>query len=207
MNQFIVTLAAVFAVGTAQAKVTASKSPASAKTTTVTKTSNPTKVTTNREATTSPAASRTAIVERTTTSRTTVPLYATADAAMMVGGGSAYPGFGIGVHAKVENTVPLFAGVDTGSFLYTSGDFGMMFPLLASAHTRIQATEKLFPVVGVALGPVFSTTGKTVTFGMFFKPGLNVVLNKTVELNAEPRLGLIDSTFVFAPHVGATFTL
>lgn len=136
------------------------------------------------------------------------PLEATAAAAVAIGGGSTLPGLTFSVGAMVAREVHLYVGGDFGMF-FTTGPFAMIFTVFPSAYFKIPAAPKFTPRIGLSLGPVFSTGGglSAVRFGLLFKPGIDVMLSNKIALNFEGRLGVFDSSFVFIPQLGATFTL
>jgi hypothetical protein len=130
--------------------------------------------------------------------------YLTPSPGVIIGGGTGLPGFNLQFGAKVVRRLPLHVTVDAGPYFY-SGYYGfrVAVPILFGADYEffIPGSNVSF-VAGVNFGPVVSSA---VTFGMLFRPGINVSLERGLDFSFEPRFGVIGGFFAFVPQLGIRF--
>lgn len=127
--------------------------------------------------------------------------YITPSPGVIIGGGTGLPGFNVQFGAKVVRRLPLHVTVEAGPYFY-SGVYGfrLAVPVLFGADYEIHlARSPVSFIAGVNFGPVISSV---VTFGMLFRPGINVNIDRGLDFNFEPRFGVLDGYFVFVPQLG-----
>ncbi len=131
------------------------------------------------------------------------------DGAIMATDGQDAAGVNIGIAQRLEAATPLYIGAELGSFLTTGASTHVIFPLLGQAYYQLEFKSVVHPLIGVMAGPVISTGENdfTIDLGAFIRPGMNIELGRKAVLNLETRLGVIGSTFVFMPQVGAIFPI
>ena len=125
---------------------------------------------------------------------------------LIPGAGSAYPGFALSFAIATNLEIPLYVGVDTGYYFETSPTYGGHLPLMATMYAEFTPASKIRPIIGVSAGPTFGISRPTV-FGMLLKPGVNVHVTSSIEVNIESRVGVLGSTLVFMPQIAACFAL
>ncbi len=133
----------------------------------------------------------------------------------------------IGALTEVSQNSNLFVGADLGLNLWyynTAGVVGSRIPtgttgiqLLPTAIYRFQVAGSLFPYVGLSVGPHVAISSFTLggvrqsetdlQFELLFRPGFFITLGRTVSLQVEAKLGVLDSDFIFLPQANAVFAL
>jgi len=128
-------------------------------------------------------------------------------AGFLIGGGAASPGVGIGFSTHISRTAPVYLGIDTGSYFHTS-PFAWIIPIMPTIKYLFFGNTALVPTLGLSLGPVFGIGDyNSVSFGMLFKPGVQININRQLDFFFEPRLGVIGSIFTFDPELSAVFQI
>ncbi len=127
-------------------------------------------------------------------------------AGFLIGGGSAAPGVGVGFSTRITSRAPVYLGVDTGSYFYSS-PFAWVIPIMPMVKYMFYGNTPFVPTLGLSMGPVFGIGSgvSAVSFGMFFKPGVQFNVNHDFNIFFEPRLGVIGSSFIFDPEISALF--
>jgi len=145
----------------------------------------------------------------TFTAPSTAPTVLNLDGGMMIGGGDALPGAEIGISSRISDDMPLYLGAEFGAFLRGESPSYAVFPLMPTIYAQFQVSPRVRPILGVIAGPVISTGGgfSSVRFGFFGRPGINFDLGRTASLKIETRFGVIGSTVIFLPEVGAVFAI
>ena len=128
-------------------------------------------------------------------------------AGFLIGGGAASPGVGIGFHTHLTNSAPVYLGLDTGSYFHTS-PFAWIIPLMPTIKYLFFGNAMLVPTLGLSMGPVFGLGDfNSISFGMLFKPGVQMNINRQLDIFFEPRFGVVGSTFIFDPEISAVFSI
>lgn len=137
-------------------------------------------------------------------------------------------GFGAGVDFTMATGDSLYVGMDTGYYRFrqtVSTPSGISLsltyssiPVLASVLYRFTfGSSQLHPYIGVAAGASLSTgsfdssssgaSSTTFVFEVLSRAGLEIDLGGGISLMAEPKVGIIDGSFIFLPQVGVAFAL
>lgn len=126
---------------------------------------------------------------------------------MLIGNGTTAPGVGISFSTHITNA-PVFIGLDTGSY-FVASPFSWIIPALLMVKYDFRNFGILTPTIGLSLGPTLGlgNVQNTMTFAMFFKPGLQIALTREIDFVVEPRLGVIGSNFYFDPEINVQFNL
>jgi hypothetical protein len=127
-------------------------------------------------------------------------------AGFLIGGGSAAPGVGVSLSTRITSRAPVYLGVDTGSYFYSS-PFAWILPIMPMVKYLFYGNTPFVPTLGLSMGPVFGigSGASAVSFGMLFKPGIQFNVNHDFDISFEPRLGVIGSNFIFDPEISALF--
>jgi hypothetical protein len=123
--------------------------------------------------------------------------------------GNGLPGVNVGLSTRVSDKSPLYLGAELGFFMAMGTPSYDVLPLLGGLYYQFEPTAVVHPLLGVMAGPVITTGGgySALRLGALVRPGVNFELGKSVVINAEPRFGVVGSTFVFVPEIGAIFAM
>lgn len=83
-------------------------------------------------------------------------------------------------------------------------------PLLATALYRFENDSGVYPFIGGSLGIGLTRrdgVGNRFETIAYLRPGVEFEIAEVVALTLEPRIGLLDESFLFAPTVGLTLSL
>ena len=110
---------------------------------------------------------------------------------------------------------PLFIGVDFAAY-YWGTDFSRSDKSLTALQINASLvyqfpifSDWFHPYMGISLGPVFSTRNeKGLSLGVsgWLKPGLLVPIADKLSLGLEPKLGVLESSFVMVGQLSGVFT-
>jgi hypothetical protein len=123
-------------------------------------------------------------------------------------------GFGamVGITQRWRDALPLYVGVESGFVHYnpTAGTFNNV-PLLLDIFYKFECLTVVKPYLGVTAGVAFDFYpgggSPELDFEGLVKIGVEVPLTAGLALFAEPRFGLINGNFLFAPTVGVNLAL
>ncbi len=144
----------------------------------------------------------------------------------MLGGNTGWA-FNLGALTEYSKNSNLFVGADLGLNLWnfnTAGVVGSRVPtsatgiqLLPTAIYRFQVAGAWYPYVGVSAGPYVrinnyelagvSQSDTDLQLELLFRPGFFLNIGKTVSLQVEGKLGVLDAQFVFLPQANAVLAL
>ncbi len=120
-----------------------------------------------------------------------------------------------GALMSLDLVEPIYVGVDMGAYYWgtdfsradksltaiqVNGTVVYQFPLLASWF---------HPYFGASLGPVFVTRnekGLEMGFSGWLRPGLLVPIMDKASIGLEPKLGVLESSFVMVAQLSGVFT-
>lgn len=128
-------------------------------------------------------------------------------AGFLIGGGGTAPGVGVSFASHITNA-PVFLGLDTGSYFYSS-PFAWILPALLAVKYAFRPVNVFTLTAGLSLGPTLAigNYANTLSFAMFFKPGIEIGVTREIDFVFEPRFGVIGSTFVFDPEFQFQFNM
>jgi len=134
---------------------------------------------------------------------------ATVAGAILSSGSSALPGVTANFAKRNDADTPFYYGAEMGLYLQTSSLAYLVIPVLAHADYLFEFDAPIHPLVGVLAGPVFTTGGgiNAVRMGLMFRPGLNVDVGERADINFEVRFGVLGTSTVVQPQLGAVFAL
>lgn len=145
-----------------------------------------------------------------------MPVELSVSPGLLVGSGITAFNMDINAVTRVTHDLPIYVGLDTGLMFYSAGvaPFSATFvgvPLMATGIYKfhIPTNPTIHPYAGLAMGIhlSFSSLSNRVLFEMLFRPGVSFDVAKNISLGVETRFGILESSFVFNPQVGATFAL
>lgn len=152
-------------------------------------------------------------------------LFFTAGAGLAVTNGNYGWAVNIGTLSEVVTESNLFVGADLGINVWNFENTGAGrvntstrgIQLLPSAIYRFQISGSLFPYVGASVGPHVSIVNfveggvaqseTDLQFELLLRPGFFAYLGKTVSLQVEGKLGVLNGDFIFLPQANAVFAL
>lgn len=127
-------------------------------------------------------------------------------ASILTHSGQGAPGFNVGMASQLGTEIPVYIGGEVGMYLETVSPSYAIVPLLGQVYVQFATDATVHPLIGVLAGPVIATGGgdsAAAGLGMLFRPGINIDVGRTAALNLEARFGVIGSSFVIAPTIGA----
>lgn len=146
-----------------------------------------------------------------------VPMEMNVGTLLAISGGEVWPGadFGFGARVARAGIAGFYVGGDLSNYFHVSDPFRWAIAVLPAAYVEFIVSSLFHPRIGVSLGPVFEVVKgdlvanrfqdrNTVSFGLLFKPGVNLFFSRDLALQVEPRLGVVQSSFLFAPEIGMT---
>ena len=122
-------------------------------------------------------------------------------------------GFGVAATLifKIIRDVPLYVGIESGFYRW-GGISTSSFPVLATLLYRLRIGESnVTPYMGVSAGVSITavTAGISSTKAQFEglgRVGVEFELDRQTAIFVEPKLGILDTSFVFLPTVGIVFS-
>jgi len=131
-----------------------------------------------------------------------------------------------GITTEVSPELPLWVGFDTGfnfwgSTLSTSTTGIQLLPT-AVYKIALPSTDRIRPFAGLSMGPnilvsstslssggltINSSSSTRVVFEILFRPGVEFDLSHLIALTFEPKFGILDGHFIFAPQAACVFRL
>jgi len=125
-----------------------------------------------------------------------------------------------GLHVSLDvplNTSGIFAGLETGTYLFTTPELGTYIPILASISTRFDFSNQAYLMLGLApgIGLVSFNNSKNpggrdhsdVYFSMLIKPAFHLAVGDDGFVVFSPRVGTLNGNLLFSPMIGTTFEL
>lgn len=116
--------------------------------------------------------------------------------------------------------LPLYVGIESAFMRWTPlkrPDYTGMaegqttIPLLATAIYRFENDSGVHPYVGGAAGLAFSRgdiqSDTRVELLAYLRTGVDFEISQMVSIMLEPRIGILDKSFLFAPQVGLSISL
>ena len=118
------------------------------------------------------------------------------------------PGFALELSGRVSDELPLYAGMEWGSFFETGGEFTAVFALLPSVSFLMNQSESVRPMLGISAG-VFLSTGneEDVRLAALLKPGVQFEVSEAISIHFQSKFGLVGPNFVFIPSIGTAFMI
>lgn len=128
----------------------------------------------------------------------------------------AQPGLHVALDIPVKSS-GIYAGLETGTYLYTTPEFGTYIPILASVSTRFDFSSQAYLMLGLApgIGLVSFNNSKNpggrdhsdVYFSMLIKPAFHLAVGDSGFVVFSPRVGTLNGNLLFSPMIGTTFEL
>lgn len=168
-------------------------------------------------ASTSASASR----ETVSTASSSFPIDLTAGPGLSFFDGHTGFSINVGATTPVSNKLPIHVGLDFGMSFWSENFFSIKgINLLGTGIYRFDLAKAptIHPYVGLSFGPTIMSyssdnfffrfvSSSRVVLALLARPGVGFDLSKTVALNVETKLGILDGAFLFSPVVLASFAL
>lgn len=128
-------------------------------------------------------------------------------------------GFQATVTVTERFSFPLYLGIETGYMKWnpsTRTDYKGMsvgqttIPLLTTALYRFENDAGVYPYIGGSFGVALTRpdSGENLfQLAMYLRPGVEFEIGRNVSFTLEPKVGLLDGSFLFAPQVGLSLSL
>ncbi|NBT58040.1 hypothetical protein EBT16_04570 [bacterium] len=128
----------------------------------------------------------------------------------------AQPGLHVGARLPIGNS-GFYGGLDTGSYFYTTPEFGTYIPILLSASARFDFSQNAHLMLGLApgIGLInYSNSSKPggrdysdVYFTLLIKPAFNLTVSEGTLVMISPSIGTLNGNLLFSPVIGTAIEL
>lgn len=164
-------------------------------------------------ATATPTPAQSTVTVTSKTSYPTVLEVATGVTTAIVG---AQPGLHVGAQTALGNS-GLYAGLETGTYFYTTPQFGTYIPIAASISARFDFTSQAYLMLGLAPGiglVSFDNSSKPggrdysdTYFSLLIKPAFHLTVGPGNLVMFAPRIGTLNGNLLFSPVIGTAIAL
>lgn len=128
----------------------------------------------------------------------------------------AQPGVHVGFQAPLANS-GLYAGAETGAYLYTTPQLGTYVPILVSLGARFDFSANAFFLMGIAPGVGLVSYDNSsrpggkdhsdLYFNFMLKPAFHLTVGEGNQVVFSPRVGTLNGNLMFSPVIGTAIQL
>lgn len=128
----------------------------------------------------------------------------------------AQPGLHLGARLPLGNS-GLYGGINTGSYFYTTPQFGTYIPILLDLAARFDFSQNAYLMLGLSpgLGLVsFDNSSKpggkdysATYFAFLVKPTFNLTVSEGTLVLFSPSIGTLNGNVLFSPVIGTAIEL